>query len=168
MSKKTKKVMSLILIVSILSVMLFSLSSCNKKEEPEYESRYISYEIFNEYGEIIGDYSHTEEKNPHYGVYNHTYNGKPCKLTIDVLDAKSSYRYEKYDQVLIEIYKYNNLTYLLDYVDGGFQNEELEWPTEYGNYEIRININPVYETINGKEYLQFNPSQGKIVIKIIK
>lgn len=166
MSKNIKKAMSLILLISILSVMIFSLGGCNEKKNKGFERQFIKYELFNEEGELVGDYDSDELTMPHYGLYTYKYNGKPCKLTVDMIEVGTGKRFKNYDQILIGFYTYDKETKEYNHTGGGFQNDELEWPTEVGTYDIYIDLNFLYETIDGKEYLKYHPSHGKIRIII--
>ncbi len=167
MNKNIKKAMSLILLISILSVMIFSLGGCNEKKNKGFECQFIKYELFNEDGELVGDYDSDELIMPHYGLYMYKYNGKPCKLTVDMIEVGTGKRFKNYDQIIIGFYKYNEETNLPEHIKGGgFQNEELEWPTEIGIYDIHIDLNILYETIDGKEYLKYHPAHGHIRIII--
>ena len=161
-----KKVISIILFVLTLSAMAFGFTSCSNEKEKKFERQFVRYELFNEEGELVGDYDSDELIMPHYGLYTYKYNGKPCKLTVDMIEVGTGIRYKNYDQILIDFYTYNEETNEYDHTGGGFQNDELEWPTEVGTYEIRININFLYETIDGKEYLKYYPAHGKILIEI--
>lgn len=42
----------------------------------------------------------------------------------------------------------------------------LEWPTEIGTYDIHININEIYETIDGKDYAKYHPLHGHLRVII--
>lgn len=162
-----KKVLSIISITLILSTALLGFTSCSNEEEKKFERQYIRYELFNEEGELVGDYKVGNNTATSYGVYRYKYNGKPCKLIVDMIEVGTGKRYKNYDQIMIGFYKYNEDTYLFEHIKGGgFQNDELEWPTEVGTYEIRININFLYETIDGKEYLKYYPAHGEIRIII--
>lgn len=161
-----KKVISIILFVLTLSAMAFGFTSCSNEKEKKFERQFVRYELFNEEGKLVGDYDSDELIMPHYGLYTYKYNGKPCKLTVDMIEVGTGIRYKNYDQILIDFYTYNEETNEYDHTGGGFQNDELEWPSEVGTYDIHIDMNQVYENIDGKEYDKYHSAHGQIRIII--
>lgn len=163
-----KKVISIILFVLTLSAMVFSFTSCSNETEKKFERQFIRYELFNEEGELVGDYKNLGPSVVFsYGVYRYKYNGKPCKLTVDMIELGTGKRYKNYDQIIIGFYKYNEETNLPEHIKGGgFQSNELKWPSEVGTYDIHIDINQVYENIDGKEYDKYHSVSGYLTIII--
>ena len=163
-----KKVLSIISITLILSTALLGFTSCSNEKEKKFERQFVRYELFNEEGELVGDYKNLGPSVVFsYGVYRYKYNGKPCKLTVDMIELGTGIRYKNYDQILIDFYKYNEETNLPEHMkDGGFQSNELKWPSEVGIYYVHININQVYENIDGKEYDKYHSVSGNLTIII--
>ena len=161
-----KKVLSIISITLILSTVLLGFTSCSNEKEKKFERQFIRYELFNEEGELVGDYNSDNMIMPDYGLYTYKYNGKPCKLTVDMIEVGTGIRYKNYDQILIDFYTYNEETNEYDHTGGGFQNNELKWPSEVGEYYIYIDIYEQYENIGGKEYSKYHPVSAKIYLVI--
>lgn len=162
MSNKTKKTLSLILLITIFGTVAFSLSACNDEKDTGFKTHYIEYEIFDIKNKRVDKKSGESFVSSTYGIYRYKYDGTPCKLTIDVIVIGTGERFKHYEMILIDFYKYNEETREYDHTSGGFQNNELEWPTEIGKYEIHFLIDSQYENINGMEYLKYYQHVGSI------
>lgn len=163
---KTNKTLSLILLIAILGTVVFSLSACNDEKDTGFQKRFIRYELFDEEGKLINKDTTGTATTASYGVYRYKYNGKPFKFTVDMIVKGTNERFKNYEEILIDFYKYDEETKEYDHTSGGFQNDELEWPTEIGTYDIHININEIYETIDGKDYAKYHPLHGHLRVII--
>ena len=163
---KGKKLIAGISTITLLVSTLFCLAGC-QNEEPGYKRQHIYFEIFDMNGNFIPPH---EGSNDYFtGIYTsvtYYYTGEPIKFTVDMIIKETGERLKNYGDILIDFNKQSDDKLRYIHIGGGWQKDDLNWPTEVGSYCISINIADEYIYINGKRYAKYEHFDKQLFLKI--
>ena len=162
---KGKKLIAGISTITLLVSTLFCLAGC-QNEEPGYKRQHIYFEIFDMNGNFIPpDKGSNDRVMEYYSNVTYYYTGEPIKFTVDMIIKETGERLKNYGDILINFNKKGE-DKIDKHIGGGWQKDDLNWPTEVGSYRIDIDIDDIYIYISGKRYLKYEPLSKQLFLEI--